>query len=67
MLIMSISSLYIYRNIEKAIDAIVFRGLFERSLSLMLSQACLKSERPGYCRAKGRHPARDPLLDAIAF
>ena len=27
----------------------------------MLLQASLKSQRPGYCRAKGRHPARDPL------
>ena len=44
-----------------------FRVVLERSLSFMLLQASLKLQRPGYCWAKGRHPARDPQLDAIEF
>ena len=40
----------------KKLDTIVFQGLFEGSLSFMLSQASLKSQRPaGYCRANGRY------------
>ena len=65
-LIMSISGLYIQKHIEKD-DAIVFQDLLEGSLSFMLSEASLKSQRPGYCQAKGRHPSRDPQLDALAF
>ena len=67
--IMLISSLYIYRNIYKKLDAIIFQGLLEESLSFMLLQSSLKSQRPGYCQAKVPHPTKDLYmkLDAIAF
>ena len=57
-LIMSISRLYIQKHIEKP-HAIVFQGLLEESLSFMLSHASLKSQRPGYCRAKGRYRVKN--------